>query len=783
MNISKIKKIITAIIFFIILLFFLLFGGTLFAKSDFSAEDFSGEYSIDELNDGLSFPEFDFIRIKPRNTAKTEDFNLTWLKNILRDYKFVYDESNIFAKARSANYHFSAVTTEKQNAFTDEDRGIITAGISKIIVTEEKIFITKQYSSKENGKITEESPYLVFSSSNTELIKKMRKYCESMARYSEDNLFDMSDEDFITAAKKLGYSDEQLERLAPFIGNLLTKGKILNPTENISSYMCEETTADGKYYFCIFAFDPFEVKDELGAIYIPYIKNLETEEIRIIPENIDENYLNIYKPPFGILDNEYFVFGTGGTRIYEFKNPSEPKISWSALEIMTPKNKGYIPDIVSYPIPEREEIIAFWVDRSADFDNNSTKDGLTHYFITILDKQCKIKETFDTGIPVYRSKGDVALVQRVLYEYPKETFRFRLEYGNTFDLVFSDSGIEIKPLSIKYYGSGEYDNWVIEATDELLALEINGLYVTEKMFTKIEKTYSYYYTYDPVTEEELGSNPYIYYICTFVDGTDERLLYTDAPTGCERPYIGETENTLIYLYDETGKRLNDVPYEDACIDTYWFPSFYNRMGLHGVIDGKVYFYEYDGENFNFTSVNEGMAWDAGFGFTKFDYYWNWHSPKRGIMDSNGNIIIDPVYEYLNMPFEDRIILYNGIDLDYMGGEQCLSELVDLEGNVLCSRFHQMSFTVFDDGSYVGIGKTYPSYNDYYNHPIYDKNGRVYEEGFWFIDKDGNILSERFDFCHNGFWSDLRIESPDDYIGAFNEFGEHFPVKISDYICK
>ncbi|MBQ6802057.1 MAG: hypothetical protein IJP05_03185, partial [Oscillospiraceae bacterium] len=87
MNISKIKKIITAIIIFIILLFFLLFGGTLFAKSDFSAEDFSGEYSIDELNDGLSFPEFDFIRIKPRNTAKIEDFNLTWLKNILRDYK------------------------------------------------------------------------------------------------------------------------------------------------------------------------------------------------------------------------------------------------------------------------------------------------------------------------------------------------------------------------------------------------------------------------------------------------------------------------------------------------------------------------------------------------------------------------------------------------------------------------------------------------------------------------------------------------------------------------
>lgn len=780
MKTTKTQKILSAIVLLLILLFLVILGKNFSYKNSFTKENFPGEYSIEELNQQKPIPKFDFMRTSPKNTATIEDFNLTWLKNILRDYKFIFDEN--CHKIKNFDYSFSAINYDSKNFKSDTENNIIIGGISDIFITKEKIYIYVPYSHVDEIIEPGHSPVIVYSSDNPELMKKIHKYCESMANYSEKNMFDMSDEEFLSAAKNLGYSDEQLERITPFIGNLLTKGSVLNPIENASTFVHEETTADKKYYFCLFAFDPFEVKDELGAIYIPFIKNLETEEIKIIPEIIDEKHLHIYEQPFGILDNEHFVFGTDGTRIYEFDDPSKPKKFWSALEIMTPRNKGYCPDIVSYPIPEREEIIAFWVDRSADFDNNTTKDALTHYFITILDKDGNIKETLDTGIPVYRSNGDVALAQRVLYEYPKDIFRFRLEYGNTFDLIFSDSGIEIKPLSIEYYGSGEYDNWTIEATDELLALEINGIYVTEKMFTKIEKTYSYYYTYDPVTEEELGRNPYIYYICTFVDGTDKRLLYTDAPVGSEKPYIGETENTLIYLYDESGKLLNETPYEDACIGTYWFPSFYNRMGLHGVLDGKEYFYEYDGEKFNFTSVNEGMTWDAGFGFTKFEYYWNWHTPMKGIMDSNGNIIVDPVYEYLNMPFEDRIILHNGIDLDYMGGEQGLAELVDLEGNILCSRFHHMDFTVFDDGSYVGIGKIYP-YEDPYNHPIYDENGRIYDEGFWFIDKNGKILSERFSIRYGYYWSYFDIDLTDEIIVAYNEFGEQFPIKISDYICK
>lgn len=145
-----------------------------------------------------------------------------------------------------------------------------------------------------------------------------------------------------------------------------------------------------------------------------------------------------------------------------------------------------------------------------------------------------------------------------------------------------------------------------------------------------------------------------------------------------------------------------------------------------------------------------------------------------VVDSNGKLIIKPVYQKISIPFPDRFLLYSGEVWD--GIEFALCNITDNKGNAINSSFNLVEYKVFDDGNYIGIGT---STGKEASVPCYDENGNVREFGCGFIDKDGNTLSKRFDY----FSCNIQDISFDGIFFATDAYGNAIEIKASDYICK
>ena len=166
-------------------------------------------------------------------------------------------------------------------------------------------------------------------------------------------------------------------------------------------------------------------------------------------------------------------------------------------------------------------------------------------------------------------------------------------------------------------------------------------------------------------------------------------------------------------------------------------------------------------------------YDGGFGYTIFrtDEERLNCGIKRG-----DEIIIEPIYNSVCIPFEDRFLLYEGAAANE-GFGLGLCVLTDSNGNELSRKFSQINYRIFEDGSYIGVAAC----AEYQEVPCYDENGEPMPAGFWFIDKDGNMLSERFVFIN---YDEIPvINSPEDVVSATDEHGNKTEISISEYICK
>ena len=126
-----------------------------------------------------------------------------------------------------------------------------------------------------------------------------------------------------------------------------------------------------------------------------------------------------------------------------------------------------------------------------------------------------------------------------------------------------------------------------------------------------------------------------------------------------------------------------------------------------------------------------------FGYEHTGYYYNWYGGymKHGL-NINGEVFIEPVYWGITVPFEDRIVLWYSA---FMQGINCgYCRIIDLDKNVISDEYNRIDFFSFKDKSYVGVA--YSAGEDS-EEPIFDKNGGPMPEGLWFIDKDGNRISE------------------------------------------
>lgn len=176
-----------------------------------------------------------------------------------------------------------------------------------------------------------------------------------------------------------------------------------------------------------------------------------------------------------------------------------------------------------------------------------------------------------------------------------------------------------------------------------------------------------------------------------------------------------------------------------------------------------------------------------FGYEHTGFYANWYGGymQHGL-NINGEVFLEPVYNGLTVPFEDRIILWYGMFMQ--GNESGYCKMIDLDKNVLTEECNRIDFIELEDGYYVGLEYSAGENSEY---PIFDRNSIPRFKGIWFIDKDGKAISRTIGLIQdkNGFEYEgynivkEAITSINDVITVLDENGEEMKIAIKDYAFK
>lgn len=199
--------------------------------------------------------------------------------------------------------------------------------------------------------------------------------------------------------------------------------------------------------------------------------------------------------------------------------------------------------------------------------------------------------------------------------------------------------------------------------------------------------------------------------------------------------IGEIPNDQYWILLRDGNFLNEEPF-DACMDYCGEP--YGEV--YCIRNGYGYRYYVDAENGSF-QLNEvaepGLQDEDYFGYRLSVYRWDSRTPCYGIVAADGTEVVAPIYERVEIPFADRFLIYEGGVSQGVVLGRC--RLTDETGQTLCSSFHEISYSVFDDG-YLGIALCCGERATF---PCFDEEGQLMPEGYWLVDRDGKICSEHF----------------------------------------
>lgn len=264
-------------------------------------------------------------------------------------------------------------------------------------------------------------------------------------------------------------------------------------------------------------------------------------------------------------------------------------------------------------------------------------------------------------------------------------------------------------------------------------------------------------------------NMYPLFALIKTEGTRTSAIFQDSLR-----VISEIPNEQIWLLSKNGEFLSEEPFESFDI----FKDTPEKWYVRAVRDGMLYVYYIDDATGNITyDKSYGFDNEELFDYTIYSYYWDPYSCLYGINTPEKNIVIDPVYYDIQIPFEDRIILFNGNGQIF--GE-CIAYILTPEKEILSSCFNRVWYSVFDDGSYIGIALCGGNGIDP-ELQLYDSEGNLMPDGYWLIDKNGKIISERYDFLYiNEEWNYIS-ESKTDMIFATTAEGEEISFSISDVV--
>ncbi len=244
-------------------------------------------------------------------------------------------------------------------------------------------------------------------------------------------------------------------------------------------------------------------------------------------------------------------------------------------------------------------------------------------------------------------------------------------------------------------------------------------------------------------EEESSSEPKDHSdLLTVIEVTEgTREVYVISETG--EVALKEIPNTLYYINFKDGTPAIDHPfyyYSESCHENLVSASpekWEHVCEIRGSYDGNYYIYLKNHEGvYEIYSADLKYEEEMG-GFIKI-----WRNDGVGLKDKEGNILIPPAYTGgIYMPFEDRIIAREGSPTAI----ECMrTYLFDLDMNLLNMEYNAVNYIELDDGSYVGYAGCEGEFADY---PCYDKNGNLCEKGYWFVDKNGDKVSEKYEYIY------------------------------------
>ena len=237
--------------------------------------------------------------------------------------------------------------------------------------------------------------------------------------------------------------------------------------------------------------------------------------------------------------------------------------------------------------------------------------------------------------------------------------------------------------------------------------------------------------------------------------------------------IGEVPDTKVWIRLKDGTLLSDEPF-DACIDYMGEPE----GEVYCIRNGTGYRYTVsagDG-SFRLSEVDEPKTLEEDqFGYRLRVTRWDSREPCYGIVTADGTEVIAPVYARVVIPFPDCFLLYEGGASQGPVMGRC--RLTDETGGTLSARFHWIDYSVFDDG-YIGIAVCYGERAAY---PCYDEDGQPMPEGYWLVDRDGNLCSERFAKLSFGDGDETHAASKDDVLRAQREDGTETLLTVAELL--
>lgn len=234
------------------------------------------------------------------------------------------------------------------------------------------------------------------------------------------------------------------------------------------------------------------------------------------------------------------------------------------------------------------------------------------------------------------------------------------------------------------------------------------------------------------------------FICSFIAKTLQKpaleILYDENG----EPYINtKTAGRYVFL-DEYGNRLIEVELEEY---SAWGVPEVNEWDAKsivvGVADGFSYHYEKTAEEYVLVSKDGAFEEDWENGFTYHGYLYATGSAGTAAygIKKDGRVILECVCSGITLYFGDRFVA----ETECKNGDewQIKTVITDENGNIICDSLNFAHWVPLDEKRYIGVGGVKIGWCEYAE--TYDENGEPLPKGMWFIDRDGNRISERFEY--------------------------------------